>query len=508
MAKIVVRNLKSVGYMEFVIPVGGVHVLTGINGSGKTTLLTCLLRIADRYAFQRHFKTTRNNQFDNFSQSEITYSNNTSSVTYKYTDPRWNPNPWRSSSVLQNLGFNNSIFISSTVERFYVQNADLNTRGISSASTFFKDSMNEIFETNRYNDLRRKKLDGRGRGRGRWNYGFLMPISNVSGQNRYYTEKNFSLGEILILNALFQLESVVNNSLVLIDEVELALHPRVQVKFLRFLEKIATQKNLTVIISTHSSSLIKSARKLIYVEKDRTTGNVNVEYDCYPAIALQNVAVSEEVQPDIVFFVEDEYAKYILESLLNYYFRVINTTRRPILKILPVGGWQQTIRFAVASSQYLIPDNTRVYAVLDSDAEADIQAIQADNTRSQSQQELLNLYNANNDKIKFLPITPEQGLVDLLNTNSQNHVQPLQDLFNEVFDISQIILAETQRGVTYKTNLRQAAKQRIPFYIDELKQRTNRDLNYVRIKLAEYYAASYCPANHPELQQTFNPIFN
>jgi len=508
MAKIVVSNLKSVNSLEFTIPVGGVHVLTGINGSGKTTLLTCLQRITDRFAFQRHFRTSSSNQFDNYQSSQITYSNATDSVVYIYRNTRWSPNPRKNSSLLQNLGFTNTIFISSTGERFYVQNEELNTRGILTASQFFKDSMNEIFETNKYTDLRRKKLDGKGRGEGRWNYGFLMPLASVGGQNRYFTEKNFSLGEILILNALFQLERVANNSLVLIDEVELALHPRVQVKFLRFLEKIASQKALTIIISTHSSSLIKSTEKLIYLERDRTTGNVKIEHDCYPAIALQNVAVTEEVQPDFVFFVEDVFGRYILEEILLYYFSNIYNGRKPIYKIMPVGGWFQTIRFTVDSTNYLIQGNSQAIALLDNDVYPILQAIQANANRTQNEQEQLNLYNNNQALIKFLPITPELGIVTLLNNNPLSHFQPLQDHFNGVFDITQIIIDEANRGITYSANPRKAAKERLDYYIESIKTLTNRDYNYVRIKLAEYYAASYCPANHAQLQQTFNPIFN
>ncbi len=508
MAKIRIENLKSISLLEFNIPSSGVHILTGINGSGKTTLLACLQRLTDSYAFQRHFRTSSNNQFDNFRNALIRYEQNGNHVNYVYRNTRWSPTPKAGASLLATMGYNNAVFISSSVERFYVQNDELNTRGILAAPPFFRDSMNEIFQTTKYSNLRRKKLDGKGRGYGRWNYGFLMPAQTIGGQNQYYTEKNFSLGELLVLNALFQLEHMANNSLILIDEIELALHPKVQVKLMQFLERQANQKNLTIIISTHSSSLIKQANKLIYLERNVTSGIVSVEYDCYPAVALQSMAIQEEVQPDLVFFVEDDYAKYILDQLINYYFRNLNNQRRPIIKILPVGGWQQTLRFTIASAHYLIPQNTGVYSFLDSDANADMQAIQADANRTISQQELLNLYNGNQNRIKYLPITPEQGLVDLLNNLPDTHVEPLQDLFNEVFDISQIIINEQNRGLIYPANPRQVAKMRISCYIERIKNLTNRDENYIRIKLAEYYASHYCPNNHPQLHQVLGPIFN
>lgn len=508
MGKIIIENLKSISRLEFEIPASGVHVLTGVNGSGKTTLLACLQRLTDSYSFQRHFRTSSSNQFDSFRNSKVRYENNGSHVEYIYRNTRWSPTPRTSASLLATMGYNNAVLISSTVDRFYVQNEELNTRGIQAAPAFFRDTMNEIFQTGKYSELKRKKLNGKGRGYGRSNYGFLMPTVSIGGQNQYYTEKNFSLGELLILNALFQLENIANDSLVLIDEIELALHPKVQVRFLNFLQRIALHKNFTIILSTHSSSLIKKAPKLIYLERNAANGIVDVEYDCYPALALQSMAVQEEVQPDIVFFVEDDFANYILSELLNYYFRYLINTRRPIIKILPVAGWFQTMRFAISSADYLIPQNTRVFAFLDLDVQIDLQNIQANPNRTQSQQEKLNLYNGNTHRIKFLPITPELGLVDLLTNQPYLHVQPLQEIFNEVFDISQIIIEEQNRGVNYPSNPRQAAKIRIPYYIERICSLTNRDANYVRIKLAEYYVTHFCPDNHPQLNQLFGPVFS
>jgi ABC-type lipoprotein export system ATPase subunit len=507
MPHITIENLKSVSSLEFEIPQNGVHILTGINGSGKTTLLTCLQRIADRNAFQRHFRTSSNNQFDNFQTSKITFSNRNLSLSYSYRNSRWAPTP-KSSNLLSTIGYAAAIMVSSSSDRFYVQNEELNTRGITLATSFIKDSMVNIFNDNKFNELRRKKLDGKGRGNGRWNYGYLMPLGVQRGQNRYYSEKNFSLGEILILNALNQIENTPSNSLILIDEIELALHPKVQVRFLRFLEDFAALRNSTVIISTHSASLIKAAKSLIYLERNSASGTVNVEYDCFPAIALQNVAVVEEVEPDVVFFVEDVFGRFVLEELIKYYRRNLLIGRCPIYKILPVGGWGETIRLAENSSGYLINNNVQVYAWLDLDVRPQLAAIQANPNRTPKEQEQLNLYNANLARVRFLPITPELGIVNLLNDNPNNHFQPLQDLFNSVFDIQQIIQDETRRpGIAYPNNPRKEAKVRLDYYIERIRVATNRDYNYVRILLAEYFANNFCPQNHQLLQQMFNPIF-
>jgi len=405
------------------------------------------------------------------------------------------------------MGFSSAILISSAGERFYVQNEELDTRGILAAPPFMREGMNDIFQTSKYSELRRKKLNGRGLGNGRSNYGFLMPAATVAGQKQYYTEKNFSLGEVLILNALFQLEHLSNNSLVLIDEIELALHPKVQVRFLQFLERLAHDKNLTVILSTHSSSLIKQASNLIYLERNSLTGIVTVEYRCFAALALQNMAIQDEILPDLVLFVEDEYANYILEHILNYYFTNLNNRRRPVIKILPIGGWPQTLKFTVTSAQYLIPANTPVIAFLDLDAQPSIERIRAKINRGPGEQLQLNMYDSNRQKVKFLPITPELGIYNLLSDNPPRHIRPVQDLFNQPIDIAQILEEENRRGLNYAPNPRTAAKERLKYIVERISSLINKDENYVKMRLSEYFADDYCPANNPSLHAAFGPLF-
>lgn len=50
---------------------------------------------------------------------------------------------------------------------------------------------------------------------------------------------NFSLGERLVLNTLDYAQDVPDNSLLLIDEIELALHPTAQVKFYEYVQGLA-----------------------------------------------------------------------------------------------------------------------------------------------------------------------------------------------------------------------------------------------------------------------------
>lgn len=94
----------------------------------------------------------------------------------------------------------------------------------------------------------------------RRNTAFAIPL----GGNRFYTEQNFSFGEIVLLNLLYDIESVEKDSLVLVDELEMALHPSAQIRLMQYLSELSEQNNLTVLISTHSASIIKAQKKRLF----------------------------------------------------------------------------------------------------------------------------------------------------------------------------------------------------------------------------------------------------
>ncbi|WEK37183.1 MAG: AAA family ATPase [Candidatus Pseudobacter hemicellulosilyticus] len=454
MATIIIENLKNIKHLEFKIPPRGVHVLTGANGSGKTTLLACLERLAHSNAFPNHFKTSAANRFDDFSAARIKYHHNNKEVCYRYSNTRWSPIPRANADVLSNMGFAETFHLTSSSERFYVQTSTLPDR-IRPATPFIQESMNEIFQTQKFDDLRRIKLPGKGLGEGRSNYGFLLP----AGNRQYYTEKNFSLGEILVLNALHTLQHIRNNSLLLIDEIELALHPRVQIRFFDFLERLSSQKQLTIILSTHSSSLIKKAKKLIHLEKI-STGEVIVHEKALPAFVLKEVAFSEDFVPDIICCVEDHQAAHLLKALIDRFFVLVPNRNRPDFSIMPVGGWREVISFRHRIINTLFHISVRKIAVPDQDAEDDIQALRNKAVRQASEQDLLNTINALGSDFCVLPCTPELGLHQFFGDRNRNFDQFFQTKFNAGhLSFSQIVAAEHQaNGANRSSKPRDAAK--------------------------------------------------
>ena len=312
--KVNITNIKHIKSLEFDIPTkSGVYLLTGSNGSGKTTLLAALLRIGHTTAFKDNFKVG-SSRMDKY-EGEIKYTVNGKSVTYSHANVRWPPKPRRYSNLFKEFGFSEVRYLPATGNRLYVHDQNIDPKDFRPVDQSLKDDMNYILETEKFNNLRYVQtgsVRGRGSGSQRWKRAYVIKI-----KDNYYSEKNFSLGEILVLNTLLLIDDISKDSLLLIDEIEMALHPRVQLKLYRRLKEKAIDKNLKIILSSHSSSLIKSANKIIYLENDGN-GNIDVTHNCYPAVVLKEIAIEEDLQPDYIFLVEDDMAEFLLREMIQY----------------------------------------------------------------------------------------------------------------------------------------------------------------------------------------------
>ena len=168
----------------------------------------------------------------------------------------------------------------------------------------------------KYNNLKKLKV---GHGRGRTPSFFNV----IKDGDKYYTEKRFSTGEIAILRLIEKINEAPNGALVLLDEAEMALHPRVQVNLLKYLKDKAQEKDLMVFISTHSPTLIKATKpsQIILLESNANR-IIQTETPCYPARAVGRIDYEESNIYDYIFFVEDDMARAVLKSFVLRYMSI------------------------------------------------------------------------------------------------------------------------------------------------------------------------------------------
>jgi len=126
-----------------------------------------------------------------------------------------------------------------------------------------------------------------------------------------YSEFNFGAGETSIIRLVAELESIDDNSLILIEELENGLHPIAIKRVVEYLIDIAKRKNLQIIFTTHSDYAIEplpSEAIWACVEGNLQQGKLSIE-------TLR--VVSGRFDKKLAIFVEDDFAKNWLEYIIR-----------------------------------------------------------------------------------------------------------------------------------------------------------------------------------------------
>lgn len=251
MKEIIIENTRGIKKLRFRLPEhSGVYLIVGTNGAGKTTLLTCLDRICNSMAFAQGFDTSRlTREIDQYRNSSITYTVDNTSIRFRKCTARWVSTPKAGSrDLLQQFGFSSSLFIHADSKRIAINQAAIRDGDFVQASRPIKDTLNRLFETEKYTRLERlRNRNGRGR---QATYFYIMRDEDGS----IYSEKRFSTGELALLHLADSLQNIENGSMVLLDEAEMALHPRIQVNLVHYLKQTASEKNLLYVLYVHGGS--------------------------------------------------------------------------------------------------------------------------------------------------------------------------------------------------------------------------------------------------------------
>lgn len=422
--KVTIKDLKAIKTLEFDVPASGAFVITGANGCGKTSLLTILHRMGAINAFQTGLPGGKKaTGIDGIDKTTIQYDINGKSVVYRYNNTRWSATP-KSNSTLVGKAFQEVLFLKADSSRVEPTQNDLKGVKKQPADSQLRAFMNSVFDTTRFNNLYCIRL------RGRNIIAHLIERSTSNDKSKtYYSEKTFSLGELCVMRLGQKLMSMKNGSLYIIDEFEMALHPAAQIRLFREIERLANTSNCTVLVSTHSSSLIKSVKRsnIIYLEND--DGNVTIHRNVYPTYALQHLALDEESAPDKLIFVEDVAAKQCLDEMLSQHIKRQQSggsVSRPSIQIVVIGGYKEVLRFLGRSGAF-VPGMTRRMAALDADAEPECMPPTAQPGKPLPKRTVpQELYDAQKKDVVFLPWTPEVGLCDLISSDFLEHKKGIQ----------------------------------------------------------------------------------
>ena len=149
---------------------------------------------------------------------------------------------------------------------------------------------------------------------------FLFEVANLaSGKEFYiggdgrvtYSEFHFGADESSVIRMVAAIENALTNSLVLVEEIENGLHPVAARRMVEYLIDAAERRSMQSIFTTHSEdALLPLPSEGIWysIEGKVRQGRISIE-------ALR--ALTGRVEEGLAIFVEDEFAKEIVENVVR-----------------------------------------------------------------------------------------------------------------------------------------------------------------------------------------------
>ncbi|HDX9578395.1 TPA: AAA family ATPase [Bacillus pseudomycoides] len=176
-----------------------------------------------------------------------------------------------------------------------------------------------------------------------------------------YSEAHAGSGEIAIVKLVHKLLHAQKESLILLDEPEVSLHPGAQKRLKLFLLDMIMKNKHQVIVSTHSSNFVEDLpEKSIKLFNQLPNDKVQVLDTCFPSQAFNVLGQTSPYVYEII--VEDSLAKRILEALLKRMGDEIAST----FNISYYPGGASTIKnFQIKS--FSLEESPRHFVILDGD---------------------------------------------------------------------------------------------------------------------------------------------
>lgn len=363
--KMHIRNMKCINELSIELPLDkGLYAITGLNGSGKSTIAASASSAFFNPPMKEYFGETSDGA------SIVLEYNGKTIQRYKNQKKQWERDPQRGflikgfyeGSIMYGNRFKDASF-----GKIVAHDHKISPQ-LKSANEFIRVNLGLILQgsANYYEKL------------------FILENDvNFKGDIFYYekhgvkiSQFHMSTGENMLLSILnfiaqrIDCRTNINEPcLILLDEIELALHPLSLSRLLVFLQEIAETFNFAIYFSTHSLELIGCIppENIFFIQR-LPDGQSNVINPCGPAYATRTLYTRDGY--DFIILVEDDLAKYILERILT----AINLRADKFIFISPIGGWSNVLDYANDAILYkLFGKKTEVICILDGDVRDEAQ---------------------------------------------------------------------------------------------------------------------------------------
>ncbi len=423
---VTIHQIRGIKDAELELPFdSGIYTIVGSNGCGKSTLLLCLSQLLHRKV-DGIGEGISDNSFLKFQLGGL-----------KKTCRREH-NAWvcdenmleKFNGLYEGSLFYGTRFQDSTIIEKKIASNEIAPDEIIDADTYMKERISYILhgDLNHYTNLKRvrnRHIASKHKIKN------LPYFNEVDG--RLISQYRMSSGECLLISLMhFLYNSMVRRSLpedqkvvVLIDELELALHPIAVRRLMDYLHELAANhSNMVVFLSTHSPEVIKSMRPINLYKVINIDGNISIEANCYPSYLIRDLY--SNVSPDFLLLVEDELAQLIVNRVLT----TNNLRSGKLIHCVPVGGWRNVLELhRELYNKKVLGNTTKIISILDGDIQ---------NQLSNAQKRLPHF---------FLPIPSVEKFI--YSTIRQNSNPTLRRIINDkyfIVDSLENIVAEYNQG--------------------------------------------------------------
>jgi hypothetical protein len=147
-----------------------------------------------------------------------------------------------------------------------------------------------------------------------------------------YSNFHQGAGEDATLDLVALLNAVPNQSMILLDEAEASLHPKAQRRLVTELVRLATEKRLQIVLTTHSPFILEQLPPVarVFMGVDRL-GAREIIYGASATYSLS--LMDDESHPELDVHCEDAEAAYLIEMMLS----VDAEAMRGRIRTTPVG---------------------------------------------------------------------------------------------------------------------------------------------------------------------------
>lgn len=184
----------------------------------------------------------------------------------------------------------------------------------------------------------------------------------------HYTSFNTASGEDVLVSILTQILAAPQNALVLIDEIEVGLHPKIQRRLMDVLYMISKDEHKQFIVTSHAYAILDSVptESRLFIEANAAGCRCMNGLTTYETLTRMD----SEAFPVATVYVEDEESKMIIERAVCEIVAT-NVGFGRLIRVVVIGSADKTYNYFVTrkESRQHEPNTSKPACVLDGDME-------------------------------------------------------------------------------------------------------------------------------------------